>query len=71
MGAGRENISGLMPLYLFREHWELAKRKVQPLFGFMCTLEPLGYASSQFFIIPYLVLAKALKSAVENPTEAN
>ena len=46
VGAGRENISGLMPLYLFPEHWDLAKRKVQPLFGFMCTLEPLGYTSS-------------------------
>ena len=28
VGAGRENISGVIPLYLFREHWELAKRKV-------------------------------------------
>ena len=28
VGAGRENISGLMPLYLFREHWELARRKI-------------------------------------------
>jgi len=50
----------LLPLFLFQEHWELAKRKVQSLFGFMCTLEPLGYASNQFFVIPYLVLAKAL-----------
>jgi hypothetical protein len=71
VGAGRENISGLMPLYLFREHWELAKRKVQPLFGFMCTLEPLGYASNQFFTIPYLVLSKALRKNIESPSESN
>ena len=60
VGAGRENISGLLPLYLFKEHWELAKRKIQPLFGFMCTLEPLGYTSSQFFTVPFLVLIKAM-----------
>ena len=71
VGAGREDISGVLPLFLFQEHWELAKRKLQPLFGFMCTLEPLGYTSSQFFIIPYLVLTKAIRSAQENPTEAN
>ena len=71
VGAGRENISGVIPLYLFREHWELAKRKVQSLFGFMCTLEPLGYAASQFFTIPYLVLNKAIKTNIENPSESN
>ena len=37
----------------------------------MCTLEPLGYASSQFFVIPYLVLNKAVRNALENPSEAN
>ena len=71
VGAGRENISGLMPLYLFAEHWELAKRKVQPLYGFMCTLDPLGYTSQQFYTIPFLVLAKAISKQIEEPSEAN
>ena len=61
VGAGREQLTGLMPLFLFNEHWELAKRKTQSLYGFMCTLEPLGYTSSQYFTIPFLVLAKAMK----------
>ena len=46
VGAGRENISGVIPLYLFKEHWDIAKNKLQPLFGFMCTLEPLGFTTS-------------------------
>ena len=71
IGAGREDISGLMPLYLFREHWDISKRKIQPLFGFMCTLEPLGYASNQFYTIPYLVLVKAIKKSIETPSESN
>jgi hypothetical protein len=44
MGIGRENITGLFPLYLFKEHWIIAKRKIQPLFGFMCTLDIMGYS---------------------------
>ena len=27
VGAGREELTGLMPLYLFEQHWELAMRK--------------------------------------------
>ena len=37
----------------------------------MCTLEPLGYTSSQFFTIPYLVLNKAMKNNIDKPTESN
>jgi len=70
VGAGREELTGLLPLYLFPEHWELAKRKVQSLFGFMCTLEPLGYTSGQFFTIPYLVLLKAVVQNIDKPTES-
>ena len=28
VGAGREELSGILPLYLFNEHWEIAKRKL-------------------------------------------
>ena len=69
VGAGRESISGALPLFLFKEHWELAKRKIQPLLGFMCCLDPLGYTSSQFFTVPYLVLCKAMASDLKESTE--
>lgn len=60
LGVGRENISAVMPIYLFREHWEIARRKAPPIYGFMCTLDIMGYASSQYFNIPYMVLLKCL-----------
>ena len=44
MGLGRENVSGALPLYLFKEHWEMARRKAAPLYGFLCTLDIMGYA---------------------------
>ena len=52
-----------MPLYLFKEHWELARRKAPPIYGFICTLDIMGYASSQYFSIPFLVLLKAIEKA--------
>jgi hypothetical protein len=65
MGIGRENITGVMPLYLFKEHWEIARRKAPPIYGFLCTLDIMGYASSQYFTIPFLVLMKAIEKANE------
>ena len=46
LGVGRENITGVFPLYLFKEHWNVARMKAQPVFGFLCTLDIMGYASS-------------------------
>ena len=71
LGLGNEKITGIMPLYLFQEHWNLAKRKIQPVFGFMCTLDIMGYSSEQFFTIPFLVYIRALTKCKENPTEIN
>ena len=44
-GLGNENINGILPLFLFKEHWSIAKRKIAPVFGFMCTLDVLGFST--------------------------
>lgn len=28
IGMSRESISGILPLFLFKEHWEIARRKI-------------------------------------------
>lgn len=43
---------------------------MQPLYGFMCTLDPMGFASSQAFTIPFLVLLKAIDDVANEPTES-
>lgn len=43
-GLGRESITGVMPLYLFKEHFEIARRRAPPIYGFLCTLDVMGYA---------------------------
>jgi hypothetical protein len=60
-GVGNENINGIMPLYLFDEHWWLAKRKISPVLGFMVTDDVLGFTSEQLHTVPFLVLIRALE----------
>lgn len=71
MGVGRENITGVLPLYLFKEHWAVARRRAPPIFGLMCTLDVMGYASSQQFTIPFKVLLKVLENVEKDPSEMN
>jgi len=59
VGAGRESISGAFPLFLFKEHFNIARKKIPQILGFMCTLDPLGYNKAQFFTVPFLVLHRA------------
>lgn len=35
VGVGRENITGALPLYLFKEHFNVAKKKIQQILGLM------------------------------------
>mgnify|MGYP006932350353 CR=1 FL=1 len=44
-GLGREQVNGIMPIFLFKEHWAIARRKIQPILAFMCTLDIMGYAA--------------------------
>lgn len=64
-GIGRESITGCMPLYLFKEHWDIAKRKMPSLMGFMCTADIMGFASNQTYTIPFLVFNAALKKRAQ------
>ena len=71
MGISREDITGVMPLYLFKEHWNIAKRKIQPVFGFMATLDIMGYTKEQLNTIPFLILERAYAKHSKDPNESN
>ena len=58
LGIGNEPITGIMPLYLFPQHWEIARRKLQPVYGLMCSLDVMGYSAEQFYTIPFLVFIR-------------
>ncbi|KAI1299818.1 hypothetical protein EDD11_006371 [Mortierella claussenii] len=61
-GLAQENITAVMPLYINREHWEVAKLRMKPILGYVVTLDATGYTYSQSTTVPFLVLAKALES---------
>jgi hypothetical protein len=67
MGLGRENITGILPLYLFQEHWEVAKNKIAPTLGYMCTLDIMGFKEDQQKTVPFLVLMKSLEMLQKEP----
>jgi hypothetical protein len=71
MGLAREKISGVIPLYLFREHWEIARRRAPPIYGFLCTLDIMGFTSGQQYIVPFLVLHRAISNADSSGTTMN
>ena len=45
IGQAREKITGIMGLYLFEEHWQMTTKSIQSVYGFMCTLDIMGYSS--------------------------
>lgn len=71
LGLGNELITGALPLYLFPEHWAMARRKMGPMLGLMSTLDVMGFSFEQYMTIPYLVLMKAAQKAKDQPSEVN
>lgn len=71
MGVARETVTGVLPLYLFPEHWSIARRRSPPLLGLMCTLDIMGFQPSQQFAIPFKVLQKATEDYKAEPTDKN
>jgi hypothetical protein len=65
LGTGREPITGVLPLFLSEQHWAVARHRIKPLLGWMCTLNVLGYSRAQLLAVPFLVLAKALRDQQE------
>ena len=49
----------MLPLYLFKEHFEIARMKIPQILGLMWTWDPLGFSPTQFFSVPFLVLHKS------------
>ena len=68
MGVGRESINAVLPLFLFREHWDIARRRAPPIYGLACTCDVMGYTPTQQFTVPFSVLLKALQDAETDPS---
>lgn len=70
-GASNESITGALPLYYCKEHWEVASEYIKPIVGWDVTLDPLGYDYNQLRTVPFLLLIKALEDREENNNEFN
>lgn len=61
----------MMPLYLFKEHWEIARRRSPPVYGLAVTADVMGFVAAQQLTVPFKVLIKALEDAQVSPTTFN
>ncbi|CAG8475296.1 4639_t:CDS:2 [Ambispora leptoticha] len=58
-GLAREDITGILPLYINEKHWQIARERIKPILGYMTTLDVFGYSYAQLTTIPFLVLGRA------------
>ncbi|KAG0241263.1 hypothetical protein BGW41_006117 [Actinomortierella wolfii] len=61
-GLAREKITAVMPLYINKNHWKVARLRMKPILGYVVTLDPTGYTYSQMTTVPFLLLMKALEA---------
>eukprot|EP01080_Neovahlkampfia_damariscottae_P009664 gene9664-1871_t len=60
-GIAREDISGIIPLYINKDHWKIQKENIIPVFGWMTTLDIFGFESAQLRTIPFVTLSTFLR----------
>lgn len=43
-GVSNEDITGVLPLFICKEHWDIATLLMKPILGWVITLDPVGYS---------------------------
>ena len=65
-GLPDEIITGIMPLYINKDNWKIARLRMPPLLGWTVAQDVLAYEIRQLIILPFSILAKA---AVDQSSE--
>jgi len=66
-GIGSENITAVLPIYICKEHWDIASLLMKPILGWDITLDPVGYSYFQKKVVPFMLLTHAMKSRIDAP----
>ena len=70
-GEGRECFSGVIPLYICPEHWEVSKFWMRQMVGFIATTDPFGYTFDQMTNIPFKLLFNIMNDDLSEGKEHN
>ena len=65
-GTHRSTYNAMIPLYINDFHWKIARLLLQPLFGYLVTLNIDGYASNQYYTLYFLVFEKVIHDMIAN-----
>jgi hypothetical protein len=66
-GKANEQISAVFPLYISKEHWEIANKLNRFTLGWLCTLDVYGYDYKQLLSTPFMILHKMIKDLIYHP----
>ena len=55
-GVAQESINAALPIFLCKEHWEIARILMDRILGWIVTLDPFGYHIRQKMTFPFLLL---------------
>ena len=64
------SINGIIPLYINKIHWKIAKKHIPKLYGIMFTNNPFGY-TDKHLNINYYILILYCNDIISNPIEKN
>lgn len=65
-GISQESINAAFPIFLCKEHWEIAKIYCDRILGWIITLDPTGYHFSQKLTFPFILLEFCILECVKN-----
>ncbi|KRW98161.1 hypothetical protein PPERSA_02139 [Pseudocohnilembus persalinus] len=66
-GTANEYINAAFPIFINPIHWKVASLWLEPILGWVTTLDPMGYHHSQKRTVPFLILDKIIQMLYENP----
>jgi hypothetical protein len=66
-GKANENISGVFPFFITKEHWEIANMLNRMLVGWVCTLDIFGFDYTQLRTLPFMIISKFVEDLLYHP----
>jgi len=64
-------INCIFPLYLFKEHWKIAKHWMKPILSYIMTKKIDQYKKEYSYTFPFKILEKALEDYIKNNNSVN
>lgn len=62
-GLPNEIINGVLPIFINKDHWQVAKLRIKQMVAWDITVDVLGFMPSQLYTFPFAILARAIEDS--------